>query len=167
MNIHMTTMPTPAGAFTILAGDDGSVLAAGFTADGDALLPLVHPSLRGTAVPRRRADLGPITTAVASYVEGDLTAIDGVPVRQHSGGGFLIHAWETLRQVKAGEVVTYTALAELAGRPAAVRAAAQACARNAAALFVPCHRVIRTDRTLGGYRWGLGVKEWLLAHESS
>ncbi|MEU4712555.1 MGMT family protein, partial [Micromonospora purpureochromogenes] len=50
-------------------------------------------------------------------------------------------------------------------RPAAVRAAAAACARNAAALFVPCHRVLRTDGTLGGYRWGLDVKEWLLGHE--
>ena len=53
----------------------------------------------------------------------------------------------------------------MAGRPAAIRAAAQACARNAAALFVPCHRVLRTDGSLGGFRWGLDVKKWLLAHE--
>jgi methylated-DNA-[protein]-cysteine S-methyltransferase len=166
MTISIGTVPTPAGPFTIVAGDDGAVLAAGFTADENALLPLVHPSLRPTATAlRRHAELGPITTAVASYLDGDVTAIDGVPVRQHSGGEFLGHAWDTLREVKAGEIVTYTAFAERAGRPAAVRAAAQACARNAIALFVPCHRVIRTDRTLGGYRWGLGVKEWLLAHE--
>ena len=62
--------------------------------------------------------------------------------------------------------VTYTEFAALAGRPAAVRAAAQACARNAAALFVPCHRVLRTDGSLGGFRWGLPVKRWLLDHES-
>ena len=43
--------------------------------------------------------------------------------------------------------------------------ATSACARNAVALFVPCHRVLRTDGTLGGYRWGLDVKRWLLAHE--
>ena len=47
-----------------------------------------------------------------------------------------------------------------------MRAAASACARNAAALFVPCHRVVRTDGTLGGYRWGLDVKRSLIAHES-
>jgi methylated-DNA-[protein]-cysteine S-methyltransferase len=70
-----------------------------------------------------------------------------------------------LRHVKPGEPVTYTAFAELTGRPRAVRAAAAACARNAAALFVPCHRVLRTDGTLGGYRWGLDVKRWLLDHE--
>jgi methylated-DNA-[protein]-cysteine S-methyltransferase len=46
-----------------------------------------------------------------------------------------------------------------------VRAAASACARNAAALFVPCHRVLRTDGTLGGFRWGVDVKRKLLAHE--
>ena len=70
-----------------------------------------------------------------------------------------------MREIKPGEPITYTAFAALAGRPAAVRAAAQACARNAPALFVPCHRVLRTDGGLGGYRWGLDVKKWLLGHE--
>jgi methylated-DNA-[protein]-cysteine S-methyltransferase len=68
--------------------------------------------------------------------------------------------------VKPGQPVSYTAFAALAGRPAATRAAAQACARNAVALFVPCHRVLRSDGSLGGFRWGLHVKRWLLAHES-
>ena len=68
--------------------------------------------------------------------------------------------------VKPGAPVTYTQFAELAGRPAAIRAAAAACARNPSALFVPCHRVFRTDGSLGGYRWGLPVKTWLLEHES-
>jgi methylated-DNA-[protein]-cysteine S-methyltransferase len=70
-----------------------------------------------------------------------------------------------MRDIKPGAPVTYTAFAELSGRPAAVRGAASACARNAAALFVPCHRVLRTDGSLGGYRWGLPVKRWLLDHE--
>ncbi|MFP5311092.1 MAG: methylated-DNA--[protein]-cysteine S-methyltransferase, partial [Actinomycetes bacterium] len=53
------------------------------------------------------------------------------------------------------------------GNPRAVRAAASACAFNAAALFVPCHRVIRTDGSLGGFRWGLRIKESLLAREAA
>jgi methylated-DNA-[protein]-cysteine S-methyltransferase len=161
--VNTTTMSTPTGPLTIVATDEGAVRAAGFTASVDELLALVHPSLRGH--PRPRADLGPITTAVESYLDGELTAIDAVPVEQRSGGTFLGPAWDVLRTVKPGEPVTYTEFAELAGRPAAVRAAAQACARNAAAPFVPCHRVLRTDGTLGGYRYGLGVKKWLLGHE--
>lgn len=161
--IDSIVLTTPTGPLSILVDADGAVRAAGFTADPQQLLPVMHPSLRAPL--RHRADLGPITAAVASYLDGDLTAIDGVPVRQHSGGAFLAHAWDVLREVKPGEPVTYTGFAGLAGRPQAVRAAAAACARNAAALFVPCHRVLRTDGTLGGYRWGLDVKKWLLGHE--
>ncbi|MFE9184409.1 methylated-DNA--[protein]-cysteine S-methyltransferase [Micromonospora haikouensis] len=155
---------TPAGPLSIVTGPDGAVRAAGFTAEPESLLPLVHPGLRGPV--RRRAGLGPVTAAVAAYLDGDLTAIDPVPVQQHTGGAFQAHAWRVLREVGPGRPVTYTAYAGLAGRPAAVRAAAAACARNAAALFVPCHRVLRTDGSLGGYRWGLDVKRWLLAHEA-
>lgn len=161
--IDSTVIDTPAGPLSVLASADGAVRAAGFTADPQALLPLVHPSLRAPL--RERPDLGPVTAAVASYLDGDLTAIDAVPVEQHTGGAFMAHAWTVLRDVKPGEPITYTGFAELAGRPVAVRAAAAACARNAAALFVPCHRVLRTDGTLGGYRWGLDVKKWLLGHE--
>jgi methylated-DNA-[protein]-cysteine S-methyltransferase len=70
-----------------------------------------------------------------------------------------------MRDIRPGEPITYQAFAARAGRPAAVRAAAGACARNAAALFVPCHRVVRTDGGLGGYLWGLPVKRLLLTHE--
>lgn len=163
--IDSTVVDTPVGPFSVLAGPDGAVRAAGFTAAPATLLPLVHPSLRGE--PRHRSDLGPVTAAVTAYLDGDLAAIDDIPVDQHTGGAFMAHAWQVLRDVKPGEPVTYTGYAALAGRPAAVRAAAAACARNAAALFVPCHRVLRTDGTLGGYRWGLPVKRWLLDHESS
>ena len=161
--LDSSIVDTPAGPLTVLTGPDGAVRAAGFTADPAALVALVHPSLRGEL--RKRADLGPVTAAVRAYLAGDLAAIDAIPVEQHTGGAFQAHAWRVLRDVQPGEPVTYTGFAELAGRPAAVRATAAACARNAAALFVPCHRVLRTDGTLGGYRWGLDVKTWLLGHE--
>lgn len=157
------TITTPGGVFTILATPAGTVRAAGFTDDTDDLLPLVHPTLRGPV--RSRTAAGPITDAVQRYLDGDLTAIDGVPVEQRCGGEFMGPAWDVLRTVKPGEPVTYTEYAQLTGRPRAVRAAAAACARNAVALFVPCHRVLRTDGGLGGFRWGLPVKRWLLDHE--
>jgi methylated-DNA-[protein]-cysteine S-methyltransferase len=154
-----TTIDTPAGPFTVLAREE-AVLAAGFTDDVQALLPLVPPAARTPG----DADLDRITKAVRAYFDGDLTAIDAIPVEQ-TGGPFLTGAWAALRAVPAGAPVSYTTFAARAGRPAAVRAAAAACARNAAALFVPCHRIVRTDGTMGGYRWGIDVKEWLLAHE--
>lgn len=160
--LDWAAVPTPVGPLTLLADDDGALRAAGFTADAGQLLPLVHPSLRGPL--REHADLGATTTAIESYLAGEVTALDHLPVRQH-GGPFLHAAWSVLREVKPGEPVSYRDFATLAGRPPAVRAAASACARNAVALIVPCHRVLRSDGSLGGYRWGLSIKKWLLKHE--
>ncbi len=159
------TLPTPVGPFSVLRAADGAVLASGWTAAPVDLVPLVHPSLRPDTAPAP-ADLGTVGEAVRAYLAGELTALDTVPVRQASGP-FLTHAWQVLRGIAPGAPVTYTRYAELSGRPLAVRAAANACARNAAALFVPCHRVLRTDGSLGGFRWGLAVKRWLLDHESA
>ena len=157
------TTDTPFGPFTAVVDSDGAVLAAGWTASLDELMPQVHPTIRpAELVP---GDLGTVGEAIAGYHGGDLSAVDAVPVRQRSGA-FLEHAWEVLRTIPAGAPVTYTEYAAKAGRPAAVRAAASACARNAAALFVPCHRVLRSDGTLGGFRWGVTVKRQLLQHEA-
>jgi methylated-DNA-[protein]-cysteine S-methyltransferase len=159
----VSTVDTPLGPFTVIADGDGAVLASGWTADIDTLLQLVHPALRPVSV-RWLADLDAVTDAVRAYHGGELSAVDGVSVRQRSGP-FLEHAWELLRTVPAGTAISYTEYAAKCGRPSAVRGAASACARNAAALFVPCHRVLRSDGSLGGFRWGLPVKRWLLAHE--
>ncbi|MBF4998821.1 methylated-DNA--[protein]-cysteine S-methyltransferase [Nocardia sp. BSTN01] len=157
------TVPTPIGPFTVIADADGAVLASGWTADAEGLRVFIHPQLRPAAL-RRYDALDELTDTVERYHQGEFEAIDGVAVRQISGP-FLEHAWSVLRAVPAGAPITYTAFALRSGRPEAVRAAANACARNAAALFVPCHRILRTDGSLGGFRWGLGCKRWLLAHE--
>ena len=140
------------------------VLASGWTDDVGELLPVVHPTLRPASV-ERSATL-PVLDVVAAYTAGDVGAIDPVPVRQRSGP-FLTAAWDVLRTVPPGEPDSYTAFAARCGRPAAVRAAAGACAKNAAALFVPCHRVLATGGGLGGFRWGTPVKRWLLDHEAA
>ncbi|MFG1791737.1 methylated-DNA--[protein]-cysteine S-methyltransferase [Nocardia sp. NPDC049149] len=158
------TVDTPIGPFTAVVDADGAVLAGGWTTDVDYLCTVVHPGLRPGEL-RQRDDLGAVTSAVIAYHQGDLTAIDPIPVRQHSGE-FLMHAWDVLRKVPAGAPITYTEFAAISGRPDATRAAANACARNAAALFVPCHRIFRIGGALGGFRWGLPVKRWLLDHEA-
>lgn len=164
MKAQLLQMSTPDGPFTILA-QDGMVLSSGWTDNADDLTGQVHPSIRpGTA--ELVTGLGEISAAVEAFYSGNPVPAMHVPVRQVSGP-FRVHAWDVLRLVRPGTPVTYTEYAALAGNPKAVRAAASACAFNAAALFVPCHRVIRTDGSLGGFRWGLAVKESLLAREAA
>jgi methylated-DNA-[protein]-cysteine S-methyltransferase len=162
-----STVATPPGPFTVLVGTDGTgqevVLASGWTDDMDALLPVVHRSLRPMEI--EHAARLPVLDVVDAFVSGRIDAIDDVAVHQRSGP-FLEDAWEVLRTVPAGRPDTYAAFAARCGRPAAIRAAANACARNATALFVPCHRVLGSDGGLGGFRWGTPVKRWLLDHEA-
>lgn len=163
--MHTATIDTPAGPFTILASDE-AVLASGWTEDPERLRVLIGDALRPTADElAAKRDLGPFTRAVADYVAGDLAAIDAVPVAQVASP-FLERARSELRRIPPGEPETYAQLAARAGNPAAVRAAGSACARNPTALFVPCHRVVRTGGGLGGFAYGLAVKRWLLDHES-
>lgn len=164
MKADLLTMSTPDGPFTIIA-QHGAVLSSGWTADPADLTGQIHPSL----LPAELAmvtDLGDISAAVDAFYNNEPELAMAVPVRQQSGP-FRTHAWDVLRQVRPGAPVTYSEYAALAGNPKAVRAAASACAFNAAALFVPCHRVIRTDGSMGGFRWGIAVKERLLAREAA
>ncbi|MFC9335859.1 MULTISPECIES: methylated-DNA--[protein]-cysteine S-methyltransferase [Arthrobacter] len=162
MKAQLLTMSTPDGPFTIIARD-GVVLASGWTADPKELTGQIHPELLPDEY-EAVEHLGLISAAVEAFYAGDPAPAMGVPVLQKSGP-FRAHAWDVLRTVSPGAPVTYTEYAELSGNAKAVRAAASACAFNAAALFVPCHRVIRTDGTMGGFRWGLRIKESLLARE--
>jgi AraC family transcriptional regulator, regulatory protein of adaptative response / methylated-DNA-[protein]-cysteine methyltransferase len=80
---------------------------------------------------------------------------------------FQRRVWETVRRIPAGETRTYGAVAADAGHPGAARAVARACAANPAALVIPCHRVVRGDGSMGGYRWGAHRKRQLLELEAS
>ena len=168
--VRMSTRPldtseiaTATGRLAVVA-DDGVVVAAGFAPVEELVARLAVAQVpRGV---RARRDLGPVTRAVRDYLAGDVDALDDVPVRQ-PGGAFTQEAWRVMREIPAGQTWTYSELALKAGRPSAVRAAGSACARNLVAAFVPCHRVVRTDGTLGGYYYGLPVKQWLLEHEAA
>lgn len=163
MTALIQTIDTPDGALTILADDERRVLASGWTDDQAAILARVHPSLRPDAVAEGVTDAA---DAALAYYGGDLAAIDGVAVRQH-GTELQRAGWAALRRITPGTPLTYSEFAVELGSPQAVRAAASICARNAPALFVPCHRVLRADGSLGGFAWGLPVKRSLLARESS
>ncbi|WP_374557869.1 bifunctional DNA-binding transcriptional regulator/O6-methylguanine-DNA methyltransferase Ada [Thermomonas sp.] len=81
------------------------------------------------------------------------------------GTAFQQRVWDALRKVPAGETVSYAEIAARIGSPRAVRAVAQACAANVLAVAIPCHRVVRSDGGVSGYRWGVARKQALLARE--
>ena len=82
------------------------------------------------------------------------------------GTAFQHRVWEALRAIPAGTTVTYSEIAERIGMPKAVRAVASACAANKIAIAIPCHRVVRNDGSLSGYRWGVERKRTLIAREA-
>ncbi|MEQ4451384.1 bifunctional DNA-binding transcriptional regulator/O6-methylguanine-DNA methyltransferase Ada [Kosakonia sp. YIM B13605] len=81
------------------------------------------------------------------------------------GTAFQLQVWQALREIPAGETVSYQALAQKLGKPQAVRAVASACGANKLAIVIPCHRVVRSDGALSGYRWGMARKAQLLQRE--
>ena len=81
------------------------------------------------------------------------------------GTPFQIKVWKALLNIKPGTTKTYADIAKLVGKPTAVRAVASAIAKNNIAILVPCHRVIRSDGSLGGFRWGIDLKKKLLQNE--
>ncbi len=100
---------------------------------------------------------------LAQRIEGTQTAAD-LPL-DIQGTQFQLKVWKALLRIPAGAVASYGEVARQIGRPRAVRAVASACAANRIAVFIPCHRVIRGDGSLGGYRWGLARKRALLDRE--
>ncbi|MBV9993260.1 MAG: methylated-DNA--[protein]-cysteine S-methyltransferase [Alphaproteobacteria bacterium] len=99
--------------------------------------------------------------ALEPFVSGADFALDlrGTP--------FQARVWQALRQIPSGRTASYADIARAIGRPKAVRAVAQACAANPVAVIVPCHRVVRSDGALSGYRWGADRKRALLAREAA
>ena len=83
------------------------------------------------------------------------------------GTAFQQRVWQALREIPAGETVSYTELAKRIGSPKSFRAVAQACGANPLAVAIPCHRVVRNDGALSGYRWGVERKRALLEREGN
>jgi len=105
-----------------------------------------------------------VLRALRALALGDQAAALPIDVR---GTAFQARVWDALREIPRGQTRTYAQVAESMDAPSSVRAVARACAQNPVALAIPCHRVIRTDAGLAGYRWGLAVKEQLLRLEAA
>jgi AraC family transcriptional regulator, regulatory protein of adaptative response / methylated-DNA-[protein]-cysteine methyltransferase len=107
--------------------------------------------------------LQPWVTLLMNYLHGHQTKFD-VPLDVHASA-FQWRVWEALRAIPPGQTRSYRDIAQAIGQPTAARAVARACATNSVAVFIPCHRVVRENGQLAGYRWGLERKRRLLALE--
>lgn len=142
------------GVCAILLGDDADSLARELAARyPDAALVRADEAI-GDLVPQ-------VVEMIESPGKGAELLLD---VR---GTVFQQRAWQALREIPPGSTATYGEIATRIGAPRAVRAVAQACAANPIAVAIPCHRVVRSDGRLSGYRWGVGRKKVLLQREAT
>jgi AraC family transcriptional regulator of adaptative response/methylated-DNA-[protein]-cysteine methyltransferase len=109
-------------------------------------------------------DFERVVAKVVGLVEAPALGLD-LPLDVR-GTAFQQRVWRALREIPAGSTASYAQIAERIGSPKAVRAVSQACASNALAVAIPCHRVVRTDGALSGYRWGVARKRILLEREA-
>ncbi len=160
--IELAVIGTPIDSLT-LAARNGRVCLLHFGAD-DAYVRTTLQRWYPDESVQDGSDRGGAADALVGYFDGDLGAIDKVPVEMN-GTAFQKRVWDALRQVPAGKTATYAEIAVLIGSPAAVRAVGAANGANPVAVIVPCHRIIGSNGTLTGYGGGLHRKEWLLRHE--
>src|SRR6195952_1917720 len=140
----------------------GAILIGSDTDELSRDLAMRFPESRLVADEQRlRDDLSNVARFIGKPSEG----ID-LPLDMRHGTPFQRRVWDALLAIPCGSRVTYAALAHRIGMPNAARAVASACAANAIALGIPCHRVVRSDGTLSGYRWGLERKRALLNRET-
>ena len=155
---------TPLGLVLIGATERG-ICFLQFGQSKQQLLDELRQEFQAATFVEDRGALVAITRELNSYLLGGATSF--ATKLDLTGTPFQKQVWRTLCDIAPGETRTYTEIAQAIGKPEAVRAVARACAQNKIAIVVPCHRVIRQDGSLAGYRWGLPRKEALLRSERS
>jgi len=163
MEISFTTVYSPMGRLLIARTERG--ICAVSLGDSDDTL---EKDLRGeypeARIQRDNARLGRWVATLVAHLCGNEPQLD-LPLDVRATA-FQWRVWQELRKIPFGETRSYSQIAEALGRPKAVRAVANACAANPAALVIPCHRVVRNGGDAGGYRWGVERKRMLLSRES-
>lgn len=162
-HIAYALAPSPLGPVLAAATEKGIC----FVAIGQAesrLVRALKAEFPAAEIDRDRGALASALDAILAHVAGEVPTID-LPLDIRATA-FQRRVWEALRQIPVGETRTYAQLATEIGHPGAQRAVGRACATNPVALVVPCHRALRSDGGLGGYRWGLDVKRALIEGEA-
>ena len=170
MRIHYAVVASPLGRLLVGATDRG-ISALYLGESDDALLTALRNEYpRAELLPDARD--GGSSKGLRGWIEKILAHLRGqephldLPTDVQATA-FQRRVWEELRRIPYGATRTYTEVARSIGRPAAVRAVARACATNPVSVVVPCHRVVRQDGELAGYRWGMSRKRALLEKEAA
>src|SRR2546421_581196 len=163
MHITYTTIASPLGCLLIGAADRalGAVNSGDPPAHREQALVRASPA---ATIQRDDSPLRPWVDALVRYLDGRQPQLD-LPLDVQATA-FQSRVYEALRAIPYGSTRSYSQVAQAIGQPTAARAVAQACATNPVALAIPCHRVVRDDGSLGGYRWGLERKRSLLTQEA-
>lgn len=165
LRLFVDRMQTPLGELVMVVDPAGRLRATDWN-DHDARRERLLRLHYGEVSLEPAHDPGGVTSAMKAYFEGDLRAIDALPVTT-GGTPFQRQVWKALRDIPCGTTISYAELARRIGRPAAVRAVGLANGANPVGIVVPCHRVIGANGALTGYGGGLDRKRWLLAHEGA
>jgi AraC family transcriptional regulator of adaptative response/methylated-DNA-[protein]-cysteine methyltransferase len=147
----------------LLAATDKGVCSLRFADSERALVSALKEEFALATLTRTQATLRPWLNSVVRYLRGAQTDL-ALPLDIRSTA-FQWRVWKHLQTIPTGSTQSYANVAAALGRPTAPRAVARACASNPVAVVIPCHRVLRRDGGLGGYRWGLKRKKKLLARE--
>ncbi|HYC13282.1 MAG TPA: bifunctional DNA-binding transcriptional regulator/O6-methylguanine-DNA methyltransferase Ada [Stellaceae bacterium] len=162
--IDFTTVRAPLGRLLVAATERG-LAAVSLGADDARLEHALRREYPAAEIRRADARLKPWVAQILEHLAGERTSL-ALPLDLQATA-FQWRVWRALQQIPYGDTATYSEIATAIGAPRAVRAVARACASNRAAVVIPCHRVVREDGELGGYRWGLERKEKLLAREKA
>jgi AraC family transcriptional regulator, regulatory protein of adaptative response / methylated-DNA-[protein]-cysteine methyltransferase len=160
--ITFAITPTPLGRLLVAATERG-LCAVRFGENASELERNLRDEFHAAELHRDDSAMRKYINPLLASIRGENTVID-LPLDVRATA-FQMKVWETLRQIPSGETRSYSEVAREIGSPAAVRAVARACASNPVALAVPCHRVVRSDGDLAGYRWGIERKKKLLERE--
>ena len=152
------------GAILVAATHKG-ICAISLGDDPDALLRDLQDRFPKARLIGGDATFERLVAQVVGFVEAPAQGLD-LPLDLR-GTAFQQKVWQALKKIPPGTTATYAEIARRIGRPKAVRAVAQACANNAIAVAIPCHRVVRTDGSLSGYRWGVARKRALITREAT
>ena len=162
MTISYTIADSALGRVLVAATNRG-ISAVSLGEDDARLIAALHAEYPHAEIRRGSGEHSEWVRAIVRHLAGLSPRLD-LPT-DVMATAFQRRVWEALRTIPFGATRTYSEMARALGRPKATRAVARACATNPAAIVVPCHRVVRKDGSLGGYRWGLKRKEQLLRQE--